>query len=515
MNHRLVFSLLGIGAVLAQQAGAAVTMTSAVPADNSTVKVISKISTRWDGEGMWLEPDEDVAISVIDSEGEQVARGYMEIDWDDMDAFDIVFSPSVSTPGSYTVEIPNNVFLDLTNTPVTLHYTVEGKSGYDVTLLRATPEPGSELTSLSKVDIYMESVMDITYNTSVRTRLVDADGETVATGKTSQDWNTNGHFTITFNPAVTASGNYELVIPANYFLDLDYYEKVTSAEIRLPYTIEGAAAPTTLAFQRAYPADGSEVTSLSEIKLYWETDLHTFTLREGTYATVTDGDGASTVWPVLPGDDNSQFVIAIDPEISEKGQYTITVPADIFLNSEGNEVTSPEVVLTYTVKPSDYKVPFEAYFVSSDPEAYEELPALSTVTTIWECDAEGVTLNPEAVADVTDEEGEAVTVGHLSLEEDATSLRVTVTLEEEITSDGTYVIIIPGNFLVDSEGDAVASERVVLPYVVDFASGTAIVSAETGVETLYGIDGRKVYGAPAPGIYIVVTSKGSFKRVVR
>lgn len=516
MKNILLYSLLACTALTSIKASAAVTMISANPADNSTLQYLSKISTEWNGDGNWLEPDDTAMAIVKDADGETVANGYFEIDWDEIDVFNIILNRTVTEPGAYTVEIPDNVFWDTTNTPAVLHYIVEGKSGEDVTFLRSTPVAGSELTSISVIETYWDAAMDITYDTSVRAKLVDSYGDTVATGKLKQDWNTNGHFTITFDPAFTTPGEYEVVLPANCFFDLDYYESVTSAELRLPYTIISSAAPTALDFERAYPSNKSEVSALTEIKLYWLTGDHTFTLREDASAAIEDTEGNRTICSIVAGDENNQFIILVEPEISIKGEYTVIVPADIFLNADGEDVESEEVILYYIVKPNEIKVPYEAYFISSNPEAYDKVASLSTIITEWDCQASNPTIAADITVVVTDEDEETVTTGYMSMDsDDETALTILITLEKEINVNGNYAVTIPEDFLIDAEGDTIVSERVIIPVIVDITTGIDQVTSDDE-EIFYTLDGQMLKNASGvKGIYIVKTKTGVTKRIIK
>lgn len=527
MRKYILGSIIGVAGFISLQAAAEVTMISADPADNSVVKSISKISTVWDLGGGWFEPDESVEVALKNSEGAAVATGYFEMDWDELGTFFVTLYPTVTDAGEYTLEIPNNIFDGVTNEVTTLHYTIKddnGGGGGDeeedptpgISLASSTPEAGSELTSISSVETYWDTKYELTYDTAVKPYLVNSDNETVATGKFTQDWNRNGHFTITFTPSYTTPGEYTLVIPKNSFMDLDEYEVVEmDDDVTIPFTILAVPAPTTLSFERAYPATNSEVTSLSEIKLYWEAGEHTFTLKEGAAATIEDGEGTKNEFPIKEGEDNTQFIIEISPEIETEGLYTVTIPADIFLNEDEEEVTTEEIELKYNVKPVYYKEPFEADFDSADPANYSTLSSLSKIITYWTVNTTDVTLDEEAVAVVTDESEEQVTTGTLSLTE-GTTLEVEVSLETEIKENGTYIVTIPANFLKDAEGDAVTSETLILSYTVDVQSGIISIESEQQKDAvIYTIEGRMVSGDAAPGIYIIKSSNGEVKKIMR
>lgn len=513
--RKQTFIFLALASLMtAQSAQATVTLAYANPADNSTVKALTRISTEWeDDDYNWLDLD-DVSAVVKDSQGEQVAIGRFSMNWDEYNTFDITITPSVTSPGDYTVEIPGNIFYDVPNEPATLHYTVSDLGGDDVTFKSANPASGSEVLSISSIDLIWDTSIDISYD-GAKPTLVDESGNTVATAKrVSQDWNFNGRFTVVFDPEITTAGNYEVVIPANCFRDLDYWERVTSSEVRLSYTILGSEAPTTLDFNRAYPANNSEVTSLSDIKLYWNVGTHGFTVREGAYAGVTDPAGEITRCPMIAGEDKDQFIIVIDPEMTEAGEYTITLADDIFLNAEGVNVVNETVTLKYMVKPVVVKDPEVATFLSSDPSDNSQVMSLSKIVTVWESTAKENAVRYDSEVTVTDENGMSVTSGILSVDEEAENLTIIITLNREITEKGTYTITIPSDFLVDEAGDTVESAEIEINVTVgNPTSVSEVFQADDDVE-YYTIDGRKLNLAPTKGLIIVKTPSGSYVKIM-
>lgn len=97
------------------------------PAPGSEIKVTSlkNLTLKFDTDDVGEMPDKELIVK--NAEGTQVSTGYCDFDpnFADFSIYYVTFSPAVSTPGNYTLEIPANLSSDNANPAYTFTVVVE------------------------------------------------------------------------------------------------------------------------------------------------------------------------------------------------------------------------------------------------------------------------------------------------------------------------------------------------------------------------------------------------------
>ena len=330
-------------------------LTSATPADGSTVEKLSTVMTQWE----YAETDFDIdisrdkqAVSLTDGEGTVVTYGSLR---NTPSGIQINLDEEVTAPGEYTLTIkPDMIWVigDIDeetwdyipmegsyNAETELHYTIAPAVAPTV-LVSANPEDGSTVEKLSTIMTvwdHAETEIDMDVNPSkAAVTVTDATGTVVTNGSLR---NTMSGIQINLDEEVTAPGEYTVTIAADMIwviadIDWDTFEYIPmegsyNAETALHYTIAPAVAPTVLV--SANPEDGSTVEKLSSIMTEWdhaETEIDMDVNPSKTAVTVTDATGTVVTNGSLRNT-MSGIQINLDEEVTAPGEYTVTIAADM------------------------------------------------------------------------------------------------------------------------------------------------------------------------------------------
>ncbi len=140
--------------------------------------------------------------------------------------------PTITTPGTYTVDIPWNLFTigtesnSTTNAPATLTIVIP-----ETTVISISPSGEEDpVAKLSTIYFFTEDKKEINFNTSVTTNpvILDSEGTEVAQVKidslsvsqTSDSDTEDGYpieLTMTVEPEIATNGTYTLALPFNFF----------------------------------------------------------------------------------------------------------------------------------------------------------------------------------------------------------------------------------------------------------------------------------------------------------
>lgn len=185
------------------------------------------------------------ATLVNDESGETVATGkasYGPI----MQQMIIDLDNVVEAPGTYTLTVPYGMFYDggswdEEDLPECKFRYVISPMGTTITpaeyLVEADPENNSEIAVLDKITLTYPDFDAIYKHDNEGIRVVDAEGNTVATGDFAYGDKEANQMLISFKPAITAEGDYTVIIPKRAFTLGDMKFAVFSSEVTLNYHV--------------------------------------------------------------------------------------------------------------------------------------------------------------------------------------------------------------------------------------------------------------------------------------
>ena len=147
--------------------------------------------------------------------------------------------------------------------------------------------------------------------------------------------------------AITAYGEYQLLIPAGYFVLDPNGLALNSDNIGAYYVL--SAPPATLDIASINPENNTNVTSLKEIVIKFKADgVYSYELPINVYNAQGDSVGY-----VTPGQDSAYgwdaVVYTFNEEITADGVYTFTLPKGHAWDENNMDIAMNELVLTYTI----------------------------------------------------------------------------------------------------------------------------------------------------------------------
>ncbi len=255
----------------------------------------------------------------------------------------LYLSAEITEPGTYIFSIPDDYFtsgfqFESENTRAFMGYYYIEEEKVEAAY-ETTPANGSFVQSLSKISIVFTSYNEIGIGSGMIS--ISKDGKSI--GKVdavySDDQLNQADITVDY----TEKGVYTFEVPEGYFLD-DSGEPVPA--FTLTYTI---ADPLNFT---ADPANGSTVEKLDEILItlndYDEGDFDAPTVDTNqTLKVMKDGVEVCTA----TGDINPMIFnmssITLSQTLTEKGVYTIEVPAGFYLDDDNNPL--PGFTLVYGI----------------------------------------------------------------------------------------------------------------------------------------------------------------------
>ncbi len=332
-----------------------ITLMSPTPLQPYTVECLDSLETEWSTPVM---VNADTELQVLTMWQESVATAHFVSAGEASSKAVLQLSEPVTTDGIYQISVPAGTVYDgltyeesmATNANTVIIISVENEGGdvASVKLLSVTPADGSTVTEISHITTYWD-VNDQMLGAGNMALLKNAAGEILAKADMTFDWDDLSLFTLDFVPAVTEAGEYTVEIPEGALLN-DNGDPVNEA-VTLHYTIAGEAPETGLKLTKVEPADGAIINSLSSVVTEWEGAIDEMNF-EAAY-TLTDANGvdySDRVSVDLNWDNFNEVDFFISPTITEKGVYTLTIPADM-INSGAQYNT--EKKLSFTIDP-DY-----------------------------------------------------------------------------------------------------------------------------------------------------------------
>ena len=221
---------------------------------------------------------------------------------------------------------------------------------------------------------------------------------------------------------------------------------------------------------------------LEELQLTW--GLEDITLGKGQIS-IWEGDASDSQGKIAYklNETGNGLVLDMNSLADEPGTYTISIPAGIVKNSDGESNNTQKLVINV--------IPAAEYTVSPEAGTYGEV---ETVTITFEGDVTentgfegetGITLNGNNYPVVPD--------------------GATLTLTLDATETGTYEIVIPtGIFFVnEGEDDMAFNPEITLTYIVDETLAVSSISVVNGENAIYNLQGVRVANPQKGQIYII------------
>ncbi len=400
---------------------------------------------------------------------------------------------------------------------------VEGNTGneensyfcfvYNITIgvpdLIITPADGSEVTSLYK---FIVGCPELGLNpswTAGEIYLYNMNREQVAYVKDAtpvipeaeqDNWDYNPvEYELYLDKEITTNGSYYIIIPEGWFNLGTEFNQMNSKQTIVSYYINGEVSLDVT----IDPADGSNVTSLKKFTLTFDSSAEAAPSWNGEKATLTNAQGEVVAQGEANyGDDfniMNQVSITLDTEITADGTYTLNIPAGLFIVDNENSTA-----MTFT-----YSIGEQKPDLTIDPADGSKVQKLSVFTITFDSATEAAPSWNGEKATLTNAQGEVVTQGEANYGDDFNILnQVKITLDAEITADGTYTLNIPaGLFIVDNEN----STAMTFTYYVGNSAINAILGNDIKEYKVYNLKGilvlktdkKEALKQLSDGVYII------------
>lgn len=247
--------------------------TSVTPEVGSTVDFIDEILLVF-GEPVACE---DFEVNVYSMDQTLVATGVGRGDFSEPTMVVVTLNEPVTEAGRYDVVVPARVIINgdyyesngesgFCNPEYNLYYIIEGSVDpgvdpaeqevffYD----RVSPESGSTVKSLEKIELWYPDIVDTMGKDAVIYNTVD--GSVVSDALVIFDWDDLYKINVELFDPVTEAGEYEVVIPARTICDGDFFSSdgkkgICNPEIKFTYTVD----PDFNAVVSVAAADGADV----------------------------------------------------------------------------------------------------------------------------------------------------------------------------------------------------------------------------------------------------------------
>lgn len=392
--------------------------------------------------------------------------------------------------------------LDLTYTV----YTASNSFDFDT-----DPLEGSTLNEISSIKITTKAGRNAsTYGISSTSNpekeiwIEKKDGSKVATAKVVDivpSGDEPSGFYITFSPAITEAGDYNVLLgDSTYYVGEGDNAEPNGSKVSLPYTI--IAAPTaTLAPVEVTPASESTVESLKTITLLFNEDIYGV---ESPVTALNKATRQSVTGVIVPSTtDNKTAIVTLDEEITADGDWTVTIPQGVV----GDKTWWDSDLLTGTVNAA-----LNLYYtvgkasettVVADPADGSTVTSLGTITLTWPEGTEvGIGNGMISFLDASGAQVKRVDAMQYYVDPDNwDEICHIVTIEANITENGTYKMVVPAGYFVINGADG---EEMTFTYTVGETDGISGINADAeGTPTIFTIGGQKVAKANQSGLYII------------
>ncbi len=466
---------------------------------------------------------EDAKVPVMNAiGGTEVTTGSIRpIDGDSKSVM-IVLDVPVTEAGYYSVQVPANLLTNEAgqkNEAFTLGYEVVSEEASSYVL---TPADGTTVENLSAILVEYADGFGVSWNYDAC--LKDAAGSVVAVvfqGSGVEelwpdDWNaplTTVKLTLqdptTKEPVtITEPGIYTLEIPQGFFNIGTGFDTKDSEAITATYTIGTTASP--LAMSYSDPENGASVSSLEAVTLGFDTPITVNAVVENP-VTVTDrlgytvfAEGSMLTESRL---NPCEAVVVLSEKLSEPGIYMVRITAGAIIGEDGT--ANEDIALVYEIKEKSGEFHFT-------PENGATMESLKEITLDY---ASGISLSWNGTAKLYDANNTEVTTAECEAyipEEESGNYgyiptRVTFTLGETITAEGTYTFRIPAGYFLCGANYENSPELEVTFTVIPPASIEEVMHDSTSGYVVYDAKGACLMTTSnkadlktlRPGFYII------------
>ncbi|MBE6313941.1 MAG: hypothetical protein E7079_03185 [Bacteroidales bacterium] len=422
-----------------------------------------------------------------DSEGNVVANGTYDIyDAEGVyrgDLIRIVLDKTVTTPGTYTLTIPQGAIGDQTakyyyfsngrmNPEINLTYTIpEPPITYTYVPTKTTPAEGNVEAPLTRVrlhfdDNYPDVSNGVYIDPTKYVTIVNQNGERVFEGIAKIGLSSNYYYVdITPNgtEGITTPGTYTFTIPAGCIGDEEIYntswkEGRVNPELTYTFTVKGPAMQVS-----AVAPEEGETADLNTITLTFP-EATTFAAEASALTFHNDNYYTASVKSVVMSEDGLTATITSEagyPGWKLGESYTLNIPEGAFVGASGAATEA----LSYT-----WTIAVEKFTYVSVTPAQGEVTELSEILICFALEAYGNSSLP--TLNLIDEYGAVITTASTTRAQDADGnwYAIKATLAEKVTAAGTYILQVPEDVFKDTDfGDGNTNKTFNLKWTVGVA----------------------------------------------
>ena len=322
-------------------------------------------------------------------------------------------------------------------------------------------------------------------------------------------------FKVTFNGMATKTGTYKIKIPKNLFATADRF----NAETEITFTYTAPAAPTMV----VTPAEGAELDRVQTFTVTFpdvenvtvNTALSgSLTLYKGVpyyneygYIVATSHSTATFASITAVEGKTNEFTFSFSNPGIEAGDYTLTIPAGVFL--VGNTTFNATDTLTYTATGNGLD---KIVATPSQPVPYLQditLTFTNETSVMFQTAYASVSfykVNPGQTYGTYKESisaQETTYAGRATIDEYRPN-RINIKLKNSYTEEGEYYIDLTTYFLFMSDGKTPNTVNKIYFTIDPLATAIDGVQSKeaAGNDRIYTIGGTEVKSMNQPGLYI-------------
>lgn len=353
---------------------------------------------------------EEAAVALYNAMGtwsENAAEYYMSFLEDAIETAESIANPSEELAAALKAakELDEEAdFADIKDAYVDLQTAIDAQPAENP--FAVTPAEGT-IESLSTISISMKdgSMLVASAQDGANITLYGADHTTVATWDAEalsaitpdfdEEYNPIG-LTLTLPEAVTAAGNYTLVIDAGVFYDENYD---ATAAASFSWTVEAAAEPIAIASANLN-AKGGKITFTGDIAFPNEEYDRTWDVVNAATKEVVTTAKAEYDW-----DDYKVAVLTFATELAA-GNYEVHIPAGDIIHNDGTLANNVDTYYAFTVESAPatwtkdaYVVPIDGWTGFYESALGQKVTASASSNGVVLTDAAGNTIELEADAE--------------------------------------------------------------------------------------------------------------------
>lgn len=409
---------------------------------------------------------------------------------------------AITEAGTYTLVIPQDA-LRFKETPqgsstvalvcnkaLSYQFTIGGGNQYPAIDVQPiiSPAPGV-VARLSKIEFEQPEGYEMYLPDEVLPISITFPNGTVKNLKPYTNENVEGEYAwLLLGDDYTDVGTYTFAVPKGCF---EYFVGTTpfvnnafTFEYELKSVVE-VDMPCTVT-----PTDGSKLYMLDEVYVKFGDD-YPVTFSTGTKAELTRPDGTTKACSISYSATNNRLLVgcgynpSYDQLPEEFGEYKLVIPASTVMNEAGE--VNKEITLNYTVL---QRLPEEIDFAIDPEEGKVERLYIIEFTALDAVDLQRVIGGP-ATLQFRYPDGE---VRKVMMKSTTSKVRYRIDLEEPITADGDYALVIPENTfrVYRNDGSQCINAQKIFTWTID-SNGVDGIESEDGLYDVYTTSGVKVF----------------------